>query len=146
MAIEIDALMQMITHAVIEATIPVMQAVMMEGGDETIRHRTKEASMIPRLGGPSPTFNFTKEVKNMCKTCNLLDWQALIQAEQEAWGTTETIYETISNKHKHPFNETVKSFQCCILNKHNSKNVEEWMKRPRINTKNAIINNLMITC
>ena len=43
---------------------------MAERGDETIRHRSEEAGET-KIDGPSPTFNFTKEVKNICKACNI---------------------------------------------------------------------------
>ena len=58
--------------------------------------------------------------------------QALIQKEQEVCYATEIIFETLSNKDDHPFNETVKSLQYCKLSKHNSENLEEWVKRLRI--------------
>ena len=63
--------MQVITHAVIGAPKAVVRAIMVEGGDETNGHRSEEAGMRPKLGGPSPTYNFTKEVKNIYKTYNL---------------------------------------------------------------------------
>ena len=66
---------------------------------------------------------------------NLLGRQALIQAEQEAFNITENIFETLTNKDKLQFNEAFKSLQYCKLNRHNSENVEEWMKRCRIAAK-----------
>ena len=68
MAIEIDAVMQVITKTLIEATKAAVEAYMVERRDETIRHRSEEAGVRPNLGGLSPTFNFTKEVKNTCQT------------------------------------------------------------------------------
>ena len=52
MAIEIDTVKQEMSHAVTEATKAVVQLMMMEIGDETIRHRGEEAGMRPKLGGP----------------------------------------------------------------------------------------------
>ena len=52
MAIEIDAVMQVITQAVIETTKAVVQTIMTERGDETTRHRIEGAGMRPKLGGP----------------------------------------------------------------------------------------------
>ena len=77
----------------------VVQAILAERGDadELTRHRSEEAGMRPKLCGPSSTFNFTKEVKNIYHTHNLvkaenihvvkssLGRQALIQAEQEEY-------------------------------------------------------------
>ena len=40
-------------------------------GDEHTRQRSEEAGVRPKLGRPSPTFNFTKEVKNIYHTHNL---------------------------------------------------------------------------
>ena len=47
MAIEIDAVMQVMTHAVIEATKAAVQSIMVERGDETTRHRNEEAGRDP---------------------------------------------------------------------------------------------------
>ena len=71
MAIEIDVVMQLITHAVIEATKVAVQPIMEETGDETVGYRSEEAGVRPKLGGPSTIFNFTKEIKNICKTYNV---------------------------------------------------------------------------
>ena len=60
--------MEEITHAVMEATKAVVQAIMAERGDETFRHRSEEEGMRPMLCRPSPTFNFTEIVKSVCKT------------------------------------------------------------------------------
>ena len=77
---------------------------------EITRHRCEEAGVKPKLQRPSPTFNFTKEVKNICKTYNvdqaekmlllknLLGRHALIQAESETCSARENIFETLSNK------------------------------------------------
>ena len=90
----LDAVRQVIAHAVIEATKSSSEAIMAERGEETIRHRSKEAGIRPNLGRTSATFNFTKEVKNIFDTYkidqaekmpvleNSLCRQALIQAEQ----------------------------------------------------------------
>ena len=95
MVIEIDALLQVITQVVIEAT---------------------KAEKMPVLKNP-------------------LGRQAVIQAEQKAFNMTEDMFETLSNKVKHQCNETVKSLQYCKLNRYNSENAEEWMKRLRIAAK-----------
>ena len=44
-----------------------VQAILAERGDggKLTRHRSEEEGMRPKLGGPSPTFKFTKEVKNI---------------------------------------------------------------------------------
>ena len=68
MAIEIDAVMQVISSVVIEATKAVVQAAMAKRGDVTIGHRSKEADMRTKLGRPSPSFIFTEKVKNIYKT------------------------------------------------------------------------------
>ena len=49
MAIKIDDVMQVIIHAVIEATKAAVYATILERGDETIRHRSEEAGMRPKL-------------------------------------------------------------------------------------------------
>ena len=51
----------------------VVQEILAErgDGDEFSRHRSEEAGMRSKLGGPSPTFNFTKEVKNVCQAHNI---------------------------------------------------------------------------
>ena len=53
---------QVITHVFIEATKAAVLAIMVERGDEAIRDRGEEASVRPKLGGPSPTFNFAQEM------------------------------------------------------------------------------------
>ena len=63
--------MQVKTHAVMETTKATVQGIMVERGDKITGHRSEEAGMGPMLGGPSPTFNFTKELKNICKTYNV---------------------------------------------------------------------------
>ena len=63
MAIEIHVIMQVIIHAVIEATETVVQAIMVERGDETIRHRSEEAGVRPKLGGPSSNIQLHKRCK-----------------------------------------------------------------------------------
>ena len=68
----------MITHAVIEAPKAVVQAIIVEKGDGTIRYRSEEAGMRPKLGRHSTIFNFTKEVKNICKMYHIY------QAEKNA--------------------------------------------------------------
>ena len=68
MSIEIDAVMEVITQAVIEATKAAVQAVMVERGDETTSNRSELTGMRPKLSRPPPAFNFTKEVKNICET------------------------------------------------------------------------------
>ena len=50
MAIEVGALMQVITKTVIEATKAVMQAIMVDRGDETSWYRLEEAGARPMLG------------------------------------------------------------------------------------------------
>ena len=83
------------------AVVAVGQVILAErgDGDECVRHRS-EVGITPKLGGSSSTFNFTKEVKNICQThyidkadniqffFNLLGRQALIQAEQEECNET----------------------------------------------------------
>ena len=51
----------------------VVQAILAERGDGDVltRHRSEEEYVRPKLGGSSPTLNFTKEVKNIYHTCNL---------------------------------------------------------------------------
>ena len=66
---------------------------------------------------------------------NSLGRQGLIQAEQEACNTRENIFETVSNKDEHQFNERVIPHQYNKLNRHNSENVEECIKRFRIAAK-----------
>ena len=60
----------MVIQIVRETTKAAVQAIMVERGDEDIRHKSVEAGMRSKLGGPSPIFNFTKEVKNVCQTYN----------------------------------------------------------------------------
>ena len=52
------------------ATKAALQAVVAErgDGDELTRHRSEEVDVRPKAGGPSPTFNFTNKVKNICQT------------------------------------------------------------------------------
>ena len=52
--------------------------------------------------------------KSLCR-------QALVQTEQQACNATKIMFETLSNKNEHLFNETVKSLQGCKLNKHHSE-------------------------
>ena len=66
---------------------------------------------------------------------NSLDRHAIIHAKQEACNATGNVFEMLSNKDKHKFNETVKSLQYCKLNRHKSENVEEWIKRLKIAAK-----------
>ena len=51
----------------------VVQAILAErgDGDEFTRHRSEDTGMRPKLGGPTPTFNFTNEVKNSCQIHNI---------------------------------------------------------------------------
>ena len=60
MAIENDAVMQVLTHA---ATKAVVQAIIEERGDETTRHRSEEAGVRPKLGISSPPFNIQKRYR-----------------------------------------------------------------------------------
>ena len=72
-------------------------------GDEPTRHKSEEAGVRPKLGGTSPTFNFTKEVKNIYHTCHLakaenihvlkdsLGRQALLQAEQKEYEAVKSL-------------------------------------------------------
>ena len=78
-----------------------VQAILAKRGDELTRHRSEEAGMRPKLGRLSPTFNLTKEVKNIYHTHNVanaenipvvknsLGRQALIQAEEEKYNDSE---------------------------------------------------------
>ena len=54
-----------------EVTKAEVQAVMMERGDDTTRHRSEETGVRSKLGGPLPTSNFTKAAKNISKTYNV---------------------------------------------------------------------------
>ena len=48
--------------------------------------------------------------------------QGLIQTKQETCNATKKLLQTLSNKDKHQFNETVKFLQYCKLNRHNIEN------------------------
>ena len=58
----------MIAKIAAVAAKAVVQAILAERGDrdELTMHISQEAGMRPKLWRPSPAFNFTKEVKNIC--------------------------------------------------------------------------------
>ena len=62
-----------IAQIAVVAAKAVVQAMLAErgDGDELTRCRSEEAGMRPKLDKPSSTFNFTKEEKNVCQTCNI---------------------------------------------------------------------------
>ena len=57
--------------------------------------------------------------------------EALSQAEQKVCNT-EFLFETLSNKFKQQYNETIKLLQFYKLVKQHNENAEEWMGRHRI--------------
>ena len=95
MATEKEYINEIIAQIAAVAAKVVVQTILAERGDEDelTRHRCEEAGVRPKIRRPSPTFNFIKEVKNICHTHNidkaekihvlknLLGRQALIQAE-----------------------------------------------------------------
>ena len=52
--------------------------------------------------------------------------------EKEMSNTLEGLFETLSNKFKPQYNETIKSLQFRKLYQYDERNVEEWMRRLHI--------------
>ena len=50
-------------------------------------------------------------------------------AEKETCNTSEGLFETLSNKFKAQYNETIKSLQFRMFYRYDDENVEEWMGR-----------------
>ena len=68
-------------------------------------------------------------VKNWLGRKSLQYLEALMTAEKETSNTLEGLFETLSNKFKPQYNETIKSLQFRKLNRYDDENVEEWMQR-----------------
>ena len=53
----------------------------------------------------------------------------MTRAEKETCNTFEGLVETLTNKFKPQYNETIKSLQFRKLYRYDDENVEEWMGR-----------------
>ena len=71
-------------------------------------------------------------VKNWLGRKGLQYLETLMTVEKEMCNTLEGLYKTLSNKFKHQYNETIKSFQFRMLYKYDDKNVQEWMVRQHV--------------
>ena len=68
-------------------------------------------------------------VKNWSGRKGLQYLETLMTAEKETCNTLEGLFETLSNKFKAQYNETIKSLQFRKLYRYDDENVEEWMGR-----------------
>ena len=66
-------------------------------------------------------------VKNWLGRKGLQYLETLTTAEKETCNTLKGLFETLSNKFKPQYNETIKSLQFRKLYQHDDENVEEWM-------------------
>ena len=68
-------------------------------------------------------------VKNWLGRKGLQYLEMLTMAEKETCNMLEGLFETLYNKFKHQYNETIKSLQFRKLYRYENENVEEWMGR-----------------
>ena len=68
-------------------------------------------------------------VKNWLGRKGLQYLETLMTAEKETCNTLEGLFETLSNKFKCQYNETIKSPQFRKLHIYDEENVDEWMGR-----------------
>ena len=60
--------------------------------------------------------------------------ETLTNTEKETCNALEELFETLTNKFKPQYNETIKSLQFRKLYRYDDKNVEEWMGRLQVAT------------
>ena len=77
----------------------------------------------------TPLANKLALVKNWLGRKGLQYLETLTTAEKETYNTLEGLFETLTNKFKPQYNETIKSLQFRKLYRYDDKNVEEWMGR-----------------
>ena len=68
-------------------------------------------------------------VKNWLGRKGLQYLETLMTTERETCSTLEGLFETLSNKFKPQYSETIKSLQFRMLYRYEDENVEEWMGR-----------------
>ena len=68
-------------------------------------------------------------VKNGLGRKGLQFIESLTHAEKDRCNTLEGLFETLTNKFRSQFSETIKSLQFCKLSRQNGKNAEEGMGR-----------------
>ena len=138
-----------IARAMAEAT-RIASQTMVEAQVERMHDRSG-----PKLGCPimkQPTFDWNvqdkySEVNDMLSTYNtpqmdklalVTNWlgrkglqylEMLTTAEKETCNTLEGLFETLCNKFKPQYNETITSLQFSKLYRYENDNMEEWMGR-----------------
>ena len=104
--------------------------------------------------------NFRMEVKNMFQNYNInqtervqiiKSWlgredlqqlETLSQPAQEAYNNEEYLFETLGNRFKPQYNETIKSLQFHKLVRHHNESIEEWIGRLRITATDCKYNDI----